>query len=94
MPRPSRLSPEVRERAGRIVVEQTPTHDSPWAAIRSIGEKMGCHSETLRTEVRDHERSVGHRPGPTAADQSRLKPREREHREVRRAAENLGMASA
>ncbi len=82
MPRPSRLSPEVRERAVRIVVEQTPTHDSPWAAIRSIGEKMGCHSDG----VRDHERTVEHRPGPTAADQSRLKPREREHREVRRAA--------
>ena len=94
MPRPSRFSPEVRERAVRIVVEHTQSHDSPRAAIRSIGEKMGCHSETLRNGVRDHERSVGHRPGPTAADQSRLRARKREHREVRRAAENLGTASA
>jgi len=94
MPGPSRLSPEVRERAVRIVVEHTQSHDSPRAAIRSIAEKMGCHSETLRTGIRDHERTVGHRPGPTVAEQGRLKPRECEHREVRRAAQNLGMASA
>ena len=68
MPRPSRFSSEVRERAVRVVVEQTPAHDSPWAAIRSIAEKIGRHSDTLRKRVRDHERTVGHRPGPTAAD--------------------------
>jgi transposase len=94
MPRPSRFSPEVRERAVRMVVEQTAAHDSQWAAIRSIAEKMGCHSETLRHWVREHERVAGQRPGPTAADLSRLKDLERENRELRRANEILRKASA
>jgi len=84
MPRPSRFSPEVRERAVRMVVEQTPAHDSQWAAIRSIAG----------TWVREHGRSAGQRPGPTTTELSRLKELEREHRELRRANEILRKASA
>ena len=94
MPRSSRFSPEVRERAVRMVVEQTPAHDSQWAAIRSIAVKIGCHSETLRTWVREHGRSAGQRPGPTTTELSRLKELERENRELRRANEILRKASA
>ena len=49
MPRSSPFSPEVRERAIRLVAEQTPSHGSQWAAVRSVAEKLGCHPETLRT---------------------------------------------
>jgi transposase-like protein len=94
MPRPSPFSPEVRERAIRMVGEQTPAHGSQWAAIRSIAEKIGCHPETLRAWVRRHERDTGQRPGLTTADAERLKQLERENRELRRANEILKKASA
>ncbi len=51
MGRASKYSAEVRERAVRLVFEQLPSHDSEWAAITSIAEKMGCTAETLRKWV-------------------------------------------
>lgn len=94
MPRRSQFSPEFRERAIRMVQDQAPQHGSQWAAIRSIAEKVGCHRETLRNWVRDHERDTGQRPGPTTDDIARLKELERENRELRRANEILKKASA
>lgn len=89
MPRPSSFSPEVRERAIRMVQEQTPSHGSQWAAVRSVAEP-----ETLRNWMRRHERDTGQRPGVTTAEQTRLKELERENRELRRANEILKKASA
>lgn len=94
MPRPSQFSPEVRERAIRMVLEQTSAHGSRWAAVRSVAEKLGCHPETLRSWMRRQERDAGQRPGVTAADQARLKDLERENRELRRANEILKKAAA
>ena len=94
MGRASRYSPEVRERAVRMVLDQQGEHDSQWAAIRSIAEKIGCTAETLRKWVRQAERDVGRRPGPTTEEQRRLKDQEREIRELKRANEILRKASA
>ena len=63
MGRPSRYSPEVRERVVRLVFEHEDQHDSQWGAIRSVAEKIGCSSETLRHWVRRAERDQGRRPG-------------------------------
>ena len=63
MPRPTRFSPEVRARAVRMVMEHEAAHDSQWAAIASIAEKIGCSAETLRKWVRQAERDAGARPG-------------------------------
>ncbi len=59
MGRQSRYSPEVRERAVRLVREQLPEHSSQWAAIGSVTEKLGCKHETLRRWVRQAERDAG-----------------------------------
>ena len=94
MGRPTRYSPEVRERAVRLVVDHAPQHDSQWAAIRSVAAKIGCSSETLRHWVRQVERDTGRRPGLTTEEQARVKELEREVRELRRANEILRKASA
>jgi transposase-like protein len=89
-----RYSPEVRERAVRLVFEQQPQHESQWAAITSIAAKMGCTAETLRGWVRRAERDQGRRAGLTSSDRDRLKELERENRELKRANEILRKASA
>jgi transposase len=94
MPRPSRFSPEVRERAVRMVFEHQDKHDSQWATIVSIAEKIGCTAETLRHWVRQAERDEGRRPGLTTDERQRLKQLEREVFELRRANEILKKASA
>ncbi len=94
MGRKSRYSPEVRERAVRMVVEHESEHDSQWGAIRSIASKIGCTAETLRKWVRQTERDEGRRPGLTTDEQKRLKELERENRELKRANEILRLASA
>ena len=68
-----RYSPEVRERAVRMVREHEREHDSQWAAIRSIAGKIGCSAETLRGWVRQGERDIGQRAGLTTEEKQRLK---------------------
>ena len=94
MKKPSRFSPEVRDRAVRMVLEHQNEHDSQWAAITSIAEKIGCSAETLRNWVRRAERDQGRRPGLTTDERARLKQLEREVFELRRANEILRKASA
>ena len=94
MGRPRKYSPEVRERAVRLVFDHEHQHDSQWAAIRSVAEKIGCTAETLRHWVRQAERDVGRRPGLSTEERARMKELEREFRELRRANEILRKASA
>ena len=89
-----KYSPEVRERAVRMVFEHEGDHASQWAAIGSIAAKIGCTAETLRGWVRQAERDQGKRPGPTTDEQERIKALEREVRELRQANEILRKASA
>jgi transposase len=89
-----RYSPEVRERAVRMVFEHQGEHDSQWAAIGSIAAKIGCTAETLRGWVRQAERDQGRRAGLTSNERDRLKELERENRELKRANEILRKASA
>ena len=89
-----KYSPEVRERAVRMVVEHQSEHASQWAAIESIAVKIGCTAETLRSWVRQRERDTGQREGATSADIQHIKELERENRELRKANEILKLASA
>jgi transposase len=94
MSKASKYSPEVRERAVRMVLEHPHEHPSQWAAIESISAKIGCKPETLRLWVRQAERDRGIRPGLTSSESERIKQLERENRELRQANEILRKASA
>ena len=94
MGRASKHSPEVRERAVRMVFDHAAEHPSQWAAIRSVGEKLGVGTEALRRWVRQAERDAGHRPGLTTDERARLKQVERENFELKRANEILRKTSA
>jgi transposase len=90
----NRFSPEVRQRAVRMVLDHGSDHVSQWAAIGSIASKIGCTGETLRKWVRQTERDQGQRPGLTSDERERIKTLERENRELRQANEILRKASA
>jgi transposase-like protein len=90
----NRFSPEVRQRAVRMVLEHGGDHASQWAAIGSISAKIGCTAETLRKWVRQGERDTGQRLGTTTEERERIKALEREVRELRQANEILRKASA
>lgn len=94
MKRSTKFSPEIRERAVRMVFEQRGEHGSQWAAIASIAPKIGCSTQTLCNWVRQHERDTGKRDGVTTAEAARVKELERENRELKKANEILRLASA
>ncbi len=88
------FSPEVRERAVRMVREHRGEHVSQWAAICSIATKIGRTAETLRRWVRQAEKDSGERAGATSAERERIEALEREVRELRQTNEILRKASA
>lgn len=94
MGKQGRYSPEVRERAVRLVFEQQDDYESQWAAIVSVAEKIGCTSETLRKWVRAAERQQIPEQRALDAERERVKALERENRELRQANEILRKAAA
>ena len=89
-----KFSPEVIERAVRMVFDAKDQYPSQWAAIESIAAKIGCTAQTLSNWVRQAERDAGKRPGLTTDERERLKALERENRELKQANEILRKASA
>ena len=94
MAKQGRYSPEVRERAVRMVFDHEREYNSQWETIRSIATKIGCTAEALRKWVRTAEVDTGRRDGVTSDERTRMKELERENRELRRANEILRKASA
>ena len=94
MERPSKYSPEFRERPVRRVHEHAAEYPLQWAAIQSLATKLGCTGETLGKWLRQDERDRRQRPGLTTDEQQRLKALEREVYELKRANEILRKASA
>ena len=90
----NKFSPEVRERAVRMVQEHRGEYPSLWAAIESIAPKIGCVPQTLHEWVKRHQIDTGAKDGVTTSDLQRLKELERENKELRKANEILKLASA
>ncbi|URI07962.1 IS3 family transposase (plasmid) [Aquincola tertiaricarbonis] len=94
MSKSNKFSPEVRERAVRMVQEHRGEYPSLWAAIESIAPKIGCVPQTLNEWVKRAEVDAGVREGVTTSEAERVKELEREVRELRKANEILKLASA
>jgi transposase-like protein len=94
MNKSNKFSPEVRERAVRMVQEHRGEYPSLWAAVESIAPKIGCVPQTLLEWVKRQEINSGARDGITTADAQHVKALEREVKELRRANEILKLASA
>ena len=93
MRKSTKFSPEVRERAVRMVQEHRGEYPSLWAAIESISAKIGCVPQTLNEWVKKSEIDSGAREGVTSDERERIKALEREVKELRRANEILKLAS-
>jgi transposase-like protein len=94
MNKTNKFSPEVRERAVRLVQEHRGEYPSLWATVESIAPKIGCIPQTLLEWVKREEVDGGKRDGLTTSERDRLKQLERENKELRRANEILKTASA
>jgi transposase-like protein len=94
MNKSKKFSPEMRERAVRMVQEQRGEYPSLWAAIESIAPKVGCVPQTLHEWVKRQEIDAGVREGVTTSEAHRVRELEREVKELRRANEILKLASA
>jgi transposase-like protein len=94
MNKSNKFSPEVRERAVRLVQEHRGEYPSLWAAVESIAPKIGCVPQTLLDWVKRQEVDAGMRDGVSTAEAQRIKALEREVKELRRANEILKLASA
>lgn len=94
MSKNNKFSPEVRERAVRLVQEHRDEYRSLWAAVESIAPKIGCTPTTLLDWIKRSEVNNGIRSGVTTEERERLKALEKENRELRRANEILKSASA
>ncbi|GAA1350266.1 transposase [Falsarthrobacter nasiphocae] len=94
MTKSNKFSPEVKERAVRLVQEHRGEYSSLWAAVESIAPKIGCVPQTLLEWVKRAEIDVGERPGTTTVEAQRMKDLERENKELRRANDILRTASA
>lgn len=91
----NRYSPEFRERAVRMLLDQRSEYRSEHAAIHSLAPKIGCSTDTLHTWLRQHERDAGRGDGGlTTSERERLKELEREVQELRRSNDILRQASA
>ena len=90
----NKFSPEVRERAVRMVQEHRGEYPSLWAAIESIAPKIGCVPQTLNEWVKRDEVDNGQREGLNTSEREQLKALQREVKELRRANDILKTASA
>ncbi len=94
MNKTNKFSPEVRERAVRLVQEHRGEYPSLWAAVESVAPKIGCVPQTLLEGVKRDEVDSGSRDGLSTSERERIKALERENKELRRANDILKAASA
>jgi transposase len=93
-PSQRRYSPELRERAVRMVFDTIAETGERFGVITRVARQLGIGTESLRNWVRQAEIDDGQRPGVSTADKQRIAELERENKELRRSNEILKAASA
>lgn len=88
------FTPEIRDRAIRMVIEQQSKHSSQWAAIESISEKIGCSPQTLHSWIKKREKTNTDSDSLSSAERKQLKQLQQENKELKAANEILRKASA
>ena len=88
-----KYSPEMRERALRMLAEARPEHPTMMAAIRHVAGLLGLSPETLRLWQRRYEVDAGVKPGVTTDAAAEIKRLQKENAELRKANEILKAAS-
>lgn len=89
----TKFTPEMRERALRMLAEARPDHPTMMSAIRHVSGLLGMSPETLRLWQRRYEVDAGDRPGVSSEAAEEIKRLKRENAELRRANEILKSAS-
>jgi transposase len=92
--RQRRYSPELRERAVRMVLALREETGERHGSVKRVADQLDIGVESLRSWVRQHEIDHGERSGTTSDDAARISDLEQEVKELRRANAILKSASA
>ena len=88
-----KYSPEMRERALRMLAETRPSRPTMMSAVRHVAGLLGMSPETLRLWQRRYEVDAGVKPGLTTDAAAEIKRLQKENAELRKANEILKAAS-
>jgi transposase len=88
-----KYTPEMRERALRMLAEARPEHPNMMSAVRHVAGLLGMSPETLRLWQRRYEVDAGAKPGVTTDAATEIKRLQKENAELRKANEILKAAS-
>jgi len=89
----TRYTPEMRERALRMLAEALPDHPNLTSATRHVAGMLGMSPETLRLWQRQMEANAGGKVANVADAAAEIKRLKREVAELRKANEILKAAS-
>ncbi len=87
-------TPEIKERAVRMLIEAAGDYPSTWSAIQAIASKIGCTPQTLRSWHKKHIDQTIPASVQAQSDKERIKELERECRELRQANKIIRKAAA
>ena len=87
-------TPEMKERAVRMLIEASGDYPSTWSAIQAIASKIGCTPETLRSWHKKHIQQTIPSLVQAQSQEQRIKELERENRELKQANEIIRKAAA
>ena len=87
-------TPEIKERAVRMLIEALGDYPSTWSAIQVIASKIGYAPETLRSWHKKHIDQTIPESVQAQSQEQRIKELERENKDLKQAKEIISKAAA